>query len=226
MPSPCPRRKSNNNNCYCYYYCGLDLRILVSSERAGQRRNRQGALKAKNKGHWTTPLTETAERPGPPCSVWALHLPAVDHYGPSFWGVEELDLADKAQEAGGVAGDAVVGPAGEVEEPQLPDLVVAFLRREGASVPPAAGSASPQWGHKKTTATRKRERCEKSSEGCRVFGDGASHRVTGLLWSLDPVGYRHIKLFFFFNHYPQPGNRLGASPCQNSQVEEARQPYR
>ena len=95
-----------------------------------------------------------------------------------------------------------------------------------SSVPPAAGSASPQWGHKKTTATRKRERCEKSSEGCRVFGDGASHRVTGLLWSLDPVGYRHTKLFFFFNHYPQPGNRLGASPCQNSQVEEACQPYR
>ena len=62
----------------------------------------------------------------------------MDHYGPGFRGVEELDLADKAQEAGGVAGDTVVGPAGEVEEPELPDLVVAFLRRERASVPPAA----------------------------------------------------------------------------------------
>lgn len=70
------------------------------------------------------------------------HSPAVDHYGPGFRGVEELDLADEAQEAGGVAGDAVVGPAGEVEEPELPDLVVAFLRREWASVPPAAAPLS------------------------------------------------------------------------------------
>lgn len=70
------------------------------------------------------------------------HSPAVDHYGPGFRGVEELDLADEAQEAGGIAGDAVVGPAGEVEEPELPDLVVAFLRREWASVPPAAAPLS------------------------------------------------------------------------------------
>jgi hypothetical protein len=62
----------------------------------------------------------------------------MDHYGPSFWRVEELDLADEAQEARGIAGDTVVRPAGEVEEPELPDLVVAFLRREGAFVPPAA----------------------------------------------------------------------------------------
>lgn len=66
------------------------------------------------------------------------HLPAVNHYGPGFRGVEELDLADKAQEASGIAGDAVVGPAGEVEEAELPDLVVAFLRREWTSVPAAA----------------------------------------------------------------------------------------
>lgn len=58
----------------------------------------------------------------------------MNHNGPGFRGVEELDLADKAQEASGIAGDAVVGPAGEVEEAELPDLVVAFLRREWASV--------------------------------------------------------------------------------------------
>lgn len=62
----------------------------------------------------------------------------MDHDGPGFRGVEELDLADEAQEASGVAGDAVVGPAGEVEEAELPDLMVAFLRREWASVSPAA----------------------------------------------------------------------------------------
>lgn len=77
-------------------------------------------------------LLERAELQEPPClEGGACHLPAVDHYGPSFGGVEELDLADEAQEAGGIAGDAVVRPAGEVEETELPDLVVAFLRREG-----------------------------------------------------------------------------------------------
>lgn len=73
----------------------------------------------------------------------------MDHYGPSFWGIEELDLADKAEEAGGIAGDAVVGPAGEVEEAELPDLMVAFLRREWPSVPPAAAPSHPAqhpWG--------------------------------------------------------------------------------
>lgn len=76
-----------------------------------------------------------------------LHLPAVNHDGPGFGRVEELDLADKAQEASGIAGDAVVGPAGEVEEAELPDLVVAFLRREWASVPAAAAPMCPSQRH-------------------------------------------------------------------------------
>lgn len=59
----------------------------------------------------------------------------MDHYGPGFWGVEELDLADEAQKACGIAGNTMVRPAGEVEEAELPDLVVAFLRRERDSVP-------------------------------------------------------------------------------------------
>jgi hypothetical protein len=62
----------------------------------------------------------------------------MDHYGPSFWGIEKLDLADKAQKASGIAGNTVVRPAGEVEEAELPDLMVAFLRREWASVSPPA----------------------------------------------------------------------------------------
>ena len=73
----------------------------------------------------------------------------MDHNGPGFRRVEELDLADEAQEASGIAGDAVVGPAGEVEEAELPDLMVAFLRRERASVPPAAFPTHPvqhPWG--------------------------------------------------------------------------------
>lgn len=81
--------------------------------------------------------------------VWgagpSTYLPAVDYDGPGFGGVEELDLADEAQEAGGVAGDTVIGPAGEVEEAELPDLMVAFLRRERASVPPAAAPTQHPW---------------------------------------------------------------------------------
>lgn len=54
----------------------------------------------------------------------------MDHYRPGFWGIEELDLSDKAQKASGIAGNTMVRPAGEVEEAKLPDLMVAFLRRE------------------------------------------------------------------------------------------------
>ena len=75
----------------------------------------------------------------------------MDHYGPSFWGTEELDLADKAEEAGGIAGDAMVGPAGEVEEAELPDLMVAFLRRERPSVPRAADASHPAQHPRGTT---------------------------------------------------------------------------
>lgn len=75
---------------------------------------------------------------------WRFDSPAVDHYGPGFWGVEELDLADKAQKASGIAGNTMVRPAGEVEEAELPDLMVAFLRRERASVLPPAFTP-PLW---------------------------------------------------------------------------------
>lgn len=105
----------------------------------------RAVLKVKNKGHWKDsvflPKSKAAE--AALFSAGGLHLPAVDHYGPRLGGVEELDLAHEAQEAGGIAGDAVVRPAGEVEEAELPDLVVAFLRRECTSVPPAAAPHCP-----------------------------------------------------------------------------------
>lgn len=69
--------------------------------------------------------------------------PAVDHDRPSFRGIEEFDLTDEAQEAGGIAGNAVVRPTGEVEEAEFPDLMVAFLRRERAAVLPAAACVYP-----------------------------------------------------------------------------------
>lgn len=57
-------------------------------------------------------------------------IPAVHNNGSCFWGIEELHLANEAQEAGGIARNAVVRPAGEVELPNLSDLMVAFLRRQ------------------------------------------------------------------------------------------------
>lgn len=57
-------------------------------------------------------------------------VPAVHNNGSCFWGIEKLHLANEAQEARGVARDAVVRPAGEVELPNLSDLMVAFLRRQ------------------------------------------------------------------------------------------------
>ena len=59
--------------------------------------------------------------------VFMCDRPAVHGDGPPVGGVEELDLADEAQEPRGVAGHAVVGPAGEVELTDLPNLVVALL---------------------------------------------------------------------------------------------------
>ena len=103
--------------------------------------------KATNKGHWknsvSLPESKAAEAEAALFRAGGLHLPAVNHYGPRLGGVEELHLAHKAQEAGGIAGDAVVRPAGEVEEAEFSDLVVAFLRRERASVPPAAAPTCP-----------------------------------------------------------------------------------
>lgn len=54
--------------------------------------------------------------------------PAVHNNGPCVWRIEELDLADEAQQACGVAGNAVIGPAGEVELSDFPDLVVTLLQ--------------------------------------------------------------------------------------------------
>lgn len=49
--------------------------------------------------------------------------PAVDHHGPGVGQRLGLDPPDEAQQAGGVVGNAVVGPAREVELSDLPDLV-------------------------------------------------------------------------------------------------------
>jgi len=58
------------------------------------------------------------------------HVPAVHDNGSCFWGIEKLHLTDEAQEARGVARNPVVRPAGEVELPNLSDLMVTFLRRQ------------------------------------------------------------------------------------------------
>lgn len=58
------------------------------------------------------------------------HIPAVHNDGSCLGGVEELHLPNKAQEARGIARNPVVRPAGEVELPNLSDLMVAFLRRQ------------------------------------------------------------------------------------------------
>lgn len=49
------------------------------------------------------------------------------HYGSSIRWIQELDLPDEAQQSRGVAGDAVVGPAGEVELTEFSDLMMALL---------------------------------------------------------------------------------------------------
>lgn len=109
----------------------------------------RAVLKAKKKGHWKgcVSLPESSPAEAALFGAGGRRLPAVDHDGPGLGGVQELDLAHKAQEAGGIAGDAVVGPAGEVEQAELPDLVVAFLRRERASVPPAVTPTCPPSTH-------------------------------------------------------------------------------
>lgn len=58
------------------------------------------------------------------------------HDGAGVGRIEELDLPNEPQQACGVAGDPVIRPAGEVEVPNLPDLVVTFLVRtiKGTSV--------------------------------------------------------------------------------------------
>lgn len=115
---------------------------------------------AKSEGQDSASLPETAELQS--ALVYGggtFHLPAVNHDGPGFGRVQELDLADEAQEASGITGDAMVGPAGEVEEAQLPDLMIAFLRKEGSlflrllpqHTPPSThgGTGLPAQGHVK-----------------------------------------------------------------------------
>lgn len=50
------------------------------------------------------------------------------HDGSCVWRIEELDLADEAQQACGVAGNAVIGPAGEMELPDFPNLMMTLLQ--------------------------------------------------------------------------------------------------
>lgn len=130
---------NDDTNWYYYYY----FVVVVKPWDLGWAWDRGSAvLKAKKEGGLKDSVSVPESRAAGAALFGAggRHLPAVDHYGPSLRRVEKLDLAHEAQEAGGVAGDTVVGPAGEVEEAELPDLVVAFLRREWASVPPAAAS--------------------------------------------------------------------------------------
>lgn len=49
------------------------------------------------------------------------------YYRSSVGGVEKLDLAYEAQQPGGVAGDTVIRPAGEMELTEFADLVMALL---------------------------------------------------------------------------------------------------
>lgn len=53
-------------------------------------------------------------------------------YRSSIRRVEELDLADKSEQPGSVAGNAVVRPAGEMELTEFADLVVALLENTRA----------------------------------------------------------------------------------------------
>lgn len=58
-----------------------------------------------------------------------MSLPAVCHYRPSVRRVEELDLSYEAKQSGGVTGNAMVGPAGEVKLPEFTDLVMTLLKK-------------------------------------------------------------------------------------------------
>lgn len=61
-----------------------------------------------------------------------MFLPAVHHYGPSIWWVEELDLSNEAQQSGGVAGNTMVRPAGEVKLTEFTDLMMTLLKKHTA----------------------------------------------------------------------------------------------
>lgn len=55
-------------------------------------------------------------------------LPAVCHYRPSIRRVEELDLSYEAEQSGGITGNAVVRPAGEMKLTEFTDLVMTLLK--------------------------------------------------------------------------------------------------
>lgn len=55
--------------------------------------------------------------------------PAVSHDRPGVGRVEELDLSYESEQSGGVAGDAVVGPAGEVKLTKFADFVMTLLEK-------------------------------------------------------------------------------------------------
>lgn len=81
--------------------------------------------------------------------------PAVDHHGPCVGQSLGLDSPDEAQQASGMIGHAVVGPAREVELPDLPDLMSAPLRnrvtcstrrvQRHAGRRSRVGSQAPDW---------------------------------------------------------------------------------
>lgn len=56
-------------------------------------------------------------------------IPAVHNNRPCLWWIEELHLSNEAQKACGITRNPMVWPAGEVELPNLSDLMVAFLRK-------------------------------------------------------------------------------------------------
>lgn len=53
--------------------------------------------------------------------------PAVCHYRPSIRGVEELDLTYESKQSGGITGNAMVGPAGEMKLTEFTDLMMGLL---------------------------------------------------------------------------------------------------
>lgn len=57
-----------------------------------------------------------------------MSLPAVNHYGPGIWWVEELDLSYEAQQSSGITRNTVVGPAGEMKLTEFTDLMMPLLK--------------------------------------------------------------------------------------------------
>lgn len=64
-------------------------------------------------------------------------LPAVCHYRPSIRRVEELDLSYESKQSGGIAGNAVVRPAGEMKLTEFADLVMTLLKNTHETLEPS-----------------------------------------------------------------------------------------